>query len=159
MNTDSPIALVTGVSSGLGRAIALELARRGYGLGLVARRADRVSQLANELRSQGARAHVLPGDLRDSAFCAGIVDELVAREGRLDLLVNNAGAPTQNKSTIASDDEFDAALALNLRAPFRLAHAAHPPCGNQRAASWRLCASASARRLRARQSAMAAAPT
>ena len=120
MSREPSVALVTGVSSGLGRAIAIELGRHGATVGLVARRRDRVEALANELRGLGARAHVLAGDLRDSAFAARVVDDFVAQTDRLDLLVNNAGAPTPSNAEVASDEDFDAAMAeyLAWRAPF-----------------------------------------
>ena len=144
---EAKVALVTGVSSGLGRAIAKALAADGYVVGLVARRAARVQALADELTRQGSASHSLIGDLRDSAFSARVVDELVRRAGRLDLLVNNAGAPTAANEEVATDSEFDAALALNLRAPYRLAYSAFPHLANSRGSVVNISSAAVARNI------------
>lgn len=83
---------------------------------------DSLEALARELRD----AVVFAGDLRDSAFVARIVDELVSRTGRLDLLVNNAGAPRPGSSAIASDRELTAKFELNVFAAYQLALHALP---------------------------------
>ncbi|MFZ5722334.1 MAG: SDR family NAD(P)-dependent oxidoreductase [Pseudomonadota bacterium] len=90
-------ALVTGASSGIGRDIARELAARGYHLVLVARRRDRLAELANELRQQyGIECEVLDADLADRARLNGLMARVVswvtARRLTLTLLVNNAGS-------------------------------------------------------------------
>lgn len=130
MTHEIKVAFVTGASSGLGRAIARKLASEGWSVGLVARRRERLQVLAGEIERGGSRAYVLAGDLRDGAFAAGAVSDLVAQAGRLDLLVNNAGAPTrmnaQGPAGDVSDDEFDAAFALNVRSAYRLSHEALP---------------------------------
>lgn len=87
-------ALVTGASSGIGAEMARELARRGHGLVLVARRAERLQELAEELADRGVRIEVLPTDLADGSERAGLpqrVDELGLE---VDVLVNNAGLST-----------------------------------------------------------------
>ena len=85
-------ALVTGASSGIGREIARALAARGHGVTLVARRADRLEELATELRDKhGIRAEVVPADLADQEACDGIVKEIEERGLTVDVLVNNAG--------------------------------------------------------------------
>jgi uncharacterized protein len=88
----STIALVTGASSGIGREMARALAARGHGVALVARRAERLEELAAELRSQhGVRTEVLPADLSDRSAVDGVVSELDGRGGEVSVLVNNAG--------------------------------------------------------------------
>jgi short-subunit dehydrogenase len=85
-------ALVTGASSGIGREFARQLAERGYGVTLVARRADRLEELAEELRSQhGVRVEVIPTDLTDQVATDRLIDEIAARGLNVEILVNNAG--------------------------------------------------------------------
>jgi short-subunit dehydrogenase len=88
-------AVVTGASSGIGAEIARQLAGRGLGVTLVARRAERLRALATELHdAHGIRAETIPADLTDAAARADIVDELTARGLGVDVLVNNAGLST-----------------------------------------------------------------
>jgi uncharacterized protein len=81
-------AIVTGASSGIGEAIAVELARRGHKLVLVARRADRLHAIAEKL---GPQAHVLPADLSSRADRAALPGRVAALGLSLDILINNAG--------------------------------------------------------------------
>ncbi len=86
---------MTGASSGIGVEVARELARRGYGVTLVARRADRLESLAGELRAgTGIRAEVLPADLTDGDARASIPTAVAERGLTVDVLVNNAGFST-----------------------------------------------------------------
>jgi short-subunit dehydrogenase len=87
-------ALVTGASSGIGTEIARELARRGHGLTLVARSADKLEDLAAELRGAGVRAEVLPTDLSDRGARAELLDRVSELGLTPDVLVNNAGFST-----------------------------------------------------------------
>src|SRR5689334_10171655 len=97
MPSEPKVVLLTGASAGLGAAMARELARRGDHLALTARRADRLRQLADELTADaGARGCpiqvlILPAALDDPATPERLVAETVARFGRLDALINNAG--------------------------------------------------------------------
>lgn len=94
--TPSPTstALVTGASSGIGADIARELARRGHGLVLVARRRERLEELRDELAGEDVRIEVIPADLSQRADRALIVDEVAAAGLEVDILVNNAGLST-----------------------------------------------------------------
>jgi short-subunit dehydrogenase len=88
----SSVALVTGASSGIGREIALQLAARGHGVALVARRAPLLEELAEEVRrDHGVRAEVLACDLSDQDACDGLIERLDALGLDVDVLVNNAG--------------------------------------------------------------------
>ena len=84
-------ALVTGASSGIGRSLALRLAREGAELGLVARRADELERVAAEIRAAGGRACVLPCDVEEPTQVANTAAAAVDALGGVDLLVNNAG--------------------------------------------------------------------
>jgi uncharacterized protein len=93
--TDARTALVTGASAGIGAEIARELARRGHGVTLVARRRDRLEELADELGDEhGVRAEVLPCDLTDPDARAGLPGRVEALGLHVGVLVNNAGFGT-----------------------------------------------------------------
>jgi short-subunit dehydrogenase len=100
--SDRTTAVVTGASSGIGAAIARELARRGHGVTLVARSVDRLEALARELGAGGTTAHVLATDLADRSARAGLLDRIGALGLVPDLLVNNAGVSTLG--AVASSD-------------------------------------------------------
>jgi NAD(P)-dependent dehydrogenase (short-subunit alcohol dehydrogenase family) len=85
-------ALVTGASKGIGRAIALELARAGYGLGINCFRHEaEAEEVARKVAAEGRRALVLPADVGEKAQIDGMFDTFFQEFGRIDLLVNNAG--------------------------------------------------------------------
>ncbi len=93
-NGIQPVAIVTGASEGIGRALALELARTGDYPRLVisARNGDRLNSLADELRAHGADVLAVPTDVTQAPQCAGLIEQTLARFGRIDTLFNNAGA-------------------------------------------------------------------
>ena len=108
------VAVVTGASSGIGRALALNLARQGARVVLAARRADLLEQAADECRQAGGEALAVPTDVSDELQCKAMVEKAVARFGGVDLLVNNAGltviAPLQDYPNL---DLFKHTLAVN----------------------------------------------
>jgi len=95
-------AVVTGASSGIGAEIARELVRRGHGVTLVARRGDKLAELAAEVRGSGIRAEVLTADLSDRGARAGLYEQVTALGLVPDILVNNAGLSTLGP--VASSD-------------------------------------------------------
>jgi short-subunit dehydrogenase len=119
-------ALVTGASSGIGLAFAQRLAKEGYRLILVARRADRLEALAKEFGEKfGAGFEVFPADLiRPEELLA--VEERIAGEPSLDLVVNNAGFGTAGRFAELDPDAEESEIRLNVVAVVRLARAALP---------------------------------
>lgn len=99
------VVLITGASSGIGQAMALELARRGARLGLLARRADLLEEIAGEVGAAGGRALALPADVRDAEAVRRSAEHLRAEFGPVDVLVANAGvgATTDAKELRAED--------------------------------------------------------
>ena len=91
MTTARPIALVTGASQGIGRAVALGLLQDGFRVVLAARRAEPLEALAEEARQQGGEALAVPCDVTDAASVEALFARIRATYGRLDLLFNNAG--------------------------------------------------------------------
>lgn len=121
--TVRPVALVTGASAGLGREFAVQLARRGYDLVLVARDADRLHALASELRdSHGTNAEVLRADLTRDDDVSTVVHRIDSAP--IDLLVNNAGFGTRGSIASASRAGQEAMLRVHVLAAHRLAQAA-----------------------------------
>jgi uncharacterized protein len=120
------VALITGASSGIGAAFARQLAAQGYNLILVARRADRLVQLARELDGgSGVQVEVLPADLVLDADLAK-VESRIAGENNLVLLVNNAGFGVLGNFFQSECEPQDRMHRLHVLATLRLTHAALP---------------------------------
>jgi NAD(P)-dependent dehydrogenase (short-subunit alcohol dehydrogenase family) len=92
---DNPVILITGALTGIGRAAAVAFAKRGAKVVVSGRRDEAGNALAEELRSLGAEAEFVNADVRNDAEVRALVDETVARFGRLDVAVNNAGTEGQ----------------------------------------------------------------
>ena len=123
-NTARPVALITGASAGIGAAYARRLAAQGHDLILVARRADRLKELASELaHHHGVGAEPLPADLINDADIK-TVEERIASEGPLEFLLNNAGFGIGGRFYEASLDRQDSMHRLHVLATLRLTHAA-----------------------------------
>jgi hypothetical protein len=124
MNESKPLAVVTGASSGIGAAFARELAAEGYDLVLVARRKNRLRELATELEnSHSITAEVLAADLTNDAELR-LVEERIARADNLEFLVNNAGFGTLGRFFEAALGGQDKMHRLHVVATVRLTHAA-----------------------------------
>jgi len=105
MDWSNKVVLITGASSGIGRGLALELARRGAKLGLVARRRELLEELVSEIGSQNQPdVLLLPADVQDQQSMRAAAERLLAAFGRIDVLIANAGIGVTNSAA-----EFDAA--------------------------------------------------
>jgi 3-oxoacyl-[acyl-carrier protein] reductase len=119
-------ALVTGAGRGIGRAIAIALAREGARLTVVSRTASELDSLVSELESLGARGIAFAGDLRSRSACDAAVAAAVSNFGGLQLLVNNAGVGQFATVEETDDQTWDDVIGTNLTAVFRLTRTAIP---------------------------------
>jgi len=119
-------ALVTGASSGLGRATALALAQAGTDVALVARSAEELERAKEGVLKTGRRALTLPTDLAQEAETSATIERTVEEFGRIDVLVNAAGTDVPGTVEELAVEGWDRTLAVNLRAPFLLSKAAFP---------------------------------
>jgi NAD(P)-dependent dehydrogenase (short-subunit alcohol dehydrogenase family) len=118
------VALVTGSSSGIGRASAIELAAWGATVVVHSRSEERARPVVDEIEAAGGRAVAIAADLASPANAGELVDRAVQRCGRIDILVNNAGHVPIAPSEDLPLEAWDAALALLLTAPFAAAQSA-----------------------------------
>jgi NAD(P)-dependent dehydrogenase (short-subunit alcohol dehydrogenase family) len=112
------VALVTGGNKGIGKGIARGLAAEGASLVLTARGAAELQKTAGEFAAQGTTVLALPADMTDEKQVQEVLRQTVERFGRLDLLVNNAGAFDGGPIDELSVEAWDKVMAINLRAPF-----------------------------------------
>jgi short-subunit dehydrogenase len=127
-------ALVTGGGSGIGRAVALALARRGARVALVGRRLEPLEAVAHEIATLGGHAVVCRADLTQAAERTGLRERIYARIGPIDLLVNNAGVLASGELGTLTPAEIEAAVALNLAAPIVLTRQFLPDLAARRGA-------------------------
>lgn len=122
------IAIVTGANRGIGRAIAAGLAERGLTVLLAARDTSSAQPVADGLRAAGRRAEPVPLDVTDQRSVDALRDRVASTYGRLDVLVNNAGAFYDQDQLPATEDlaTVEGALAVNLVGPWRLCQAFLP---------------------------------
>lgn len=121
------VALVTGASRGIGRAIALELARLGYAVAVnYATRREAAEQVVAEIAQTGGQAQAMSADIGQRADRQRLVDETLAAFGRLDVLVNNAGITSVGRHDLlqATEESWDQVFNTNLKGPFFLSQLA-----------------------------------
>jgi NAD(P)-dependent dehydrogenase (short-subunit alcohol dehydrogenase family) len=123
-------ALITGGGTGMGRAIALAFSREGARVTVAGRRVEKLREVVSEIEKQGGQALAVSCDVTQSKDAERAVQESVARFGRLDVLVNNAGA--LHVSTVESipEEDWDRIMLVNLKGPFLMSRAALPALRN-----------------------------
>ena len=129
---NAKVVAITGASSGIGEATALELAARGATVVLGARRIDRLNELAERIHQSGGRAEVLPMDVTRRADLTRLVATAVEKFGRLDVLVSNAGIARTGPMTDLDVENWDAMIDVNLRGVLHGIAAALPVFRSQR---------------------------
>jgi short-subunit dehydrogenase len=119
-------ALVTGASSGIGRALAVELARHGADLVLMARREERLAEVARQVAALSRRAAIVVGDVTNEGARHRALDAVRSELGGLDVLVNNAGVAAHGRFAEASPERIRPIMEVNFFAPVELIREAIP---------------------------------
>ena len=117
MRVDGTVAVVTGASSGLGAEMARQLARSGWKVGLIARRAVELGQVAAEIRRDGGSATVAPADATDAEATSAAIRRVVRQLGPVDLLIANAGVGLDLTARDFSAERFARMVHVNLIGP------------------------------------------
>lgn len=134
MTFEGKVALITGGSRGIGRAVALELARQGADVAInYARNIESATQVVAEIESLGRRAVALPADVGDYDQATTLVEATVNALGRLDILVNNAGIVRDTLLLRMQEADWDEVLRVNLKGAFNTGKAAARLMARQRA--------------------------
>jgi NAD(P)-dependent dehydrogenase (short-subunit alcohol dehydrogenase family) len=120
------IAIVTGASSGIGRATAVALGASGARVVVVGRESPALEDVRSEIAHENGESLAVVADLVSEQAASDIVSATVARFGAIDVMVNAAGAIAMGTTDGTSDEVWDGLMALNVRAPFRLMRAAFP---------------------------------
>jgi 3-oxoacyl-[acyl-carrier protein] reductase len=121
------VAIVTGASRGIGKAIALRLAKDGRHVVLMSRSQGPLEEVAAEIAASGGKASVMTCDVGDGAQLAKAVEGAAEQHGRLDILVNNAGITKDNLMLRMSDEEWGSVISTNLTSAFVASKAAMRP--------------------------------
>lgn len=133
MELKGKAALVTGGSRGIGRAVCLELARRGACVAVnYAGNAAAAEETVESCKAMGVDAFSVQADVADAAACDAMVKEVLSRFGRLDILVNNAGITRDGLMPMLKDADWDAVLDANLKGAFHCMRAAYWPMMKQK---------------------------
>ena len=126
------VAVVTGASRGIGKAISLAMAEAGAKVALISRGGEALEVAAEEIRQNGGEASAHPGDITDKEKIAGTIQEIANQYGSLDILVNNAGTTRDNLVLRMSDEEWNAPIDTNLSGSYNCIKAVIRPMIKQR---------------------------
>jgi 3-oxoacyl-[acyl-carrier protein] reductase len=125
--TPKRVAIVTGASRGIGKAIALRLAKDGRHVVLISRTEGPLNDVKAAIEANGGSASVLAVDISDAKAFAAAIEKAAEQHGRLDILVNNAGITKDGLILRMSDEDWDAVVDTNLKSAFVAARAAARP--------------------------------
>lgn len=126
MHLDDKVALITGGTSGIGRATATLFAREGAAVAITGRNEERGREVVAEIERGGGRAVFVSADVRLAEDCRRAVEETVAAFGRLDVLFNNAGVFVANDAIDCSEEEWDLQVDVSLKGTFLMSKYALP---------------------------------
>lgn len=120
------VALITGASSGIGRAAAIKFASEGARVAIVARHADKLNEVTAEIRAQGGKCKTIVADVTKETDIERVVDETIAAFGGIDVLVNAAGIIANGTIENTRLEDWDYMFRVNVRGPFYLIQCAMP---------------------------------
>ncbi len=133
LSLEGKIAVVTGASRGIGRAIALELARRGAAVVVnYNRAAEKAEEVVEAIRNAGGQAEAFQANVADFQQAKALIDFAVKTFGGIHILVNNAGITRDNLIMLMKEDDWDAVIATNLKGTFNCSKAAVRPMMRKR---------------------------
>lgn len=126
MRLEGKVALITGGTSGIGRATAVMFAMEGAAVAFTGRNAERGGEVAREIEAGGGRALFIPADVRLAEDCRRSVNETLDAFNRLDVLFNNAGNYVPNDALACSEEEWDSQVDTSLKGTFLMSRFALP---------------------------------
>ena len=119
--------VITGASSGIGEALAIEAANRGARVAIVARRADRLADVLQRCQQSSPESTMVVADLADLDAIDGLASQLIASlDGRVDVLINNAGVPKRKRTDQMTSEDVEGVMTINYFSPVRLTLAMLP---------------------------------
>lgn len=119
--------VITGASSGIGEALAIEAANRGARVAIVARRADRLADVLERCQQSSPESTMVVADLADLDAIDGLASQLIASlDGRVDVLINNAGVPKRKRTDQMTSEDVEGVMSINYFSPVRLTLAMLP---------------------------------
>jgi len=130
--TDQKIAVITGASEGIGRAISLSLIRENYRVVLVSRSQEKLEKALVEAGEQAQNARVYSADVTESVQVNQLVDEVIQQEGKIDVLLNNVGQGVRRELIDTTDEEWEFLVKLNLSSAFYMCRAVLPQMRKQK---------------------------
>lgn len=128
-------ALITGAGTGIGKAIALELASKGCDVAICGRRIEPLAETAAEIEALGRKALYASVDVSSNEAVTSFVTDVIAKFGKIDILINNAGVTRDNLLMRMSEEEWDSVIDTNLKGAFLFSKAVSRPMMKQRAGS------------------------
>lgn len=128
-------ALITGAGTGIGKAIALELASKGCDVAICGRRIGPLAETAAEIEALGRKALYASVDVSSNEAVTSFVTDVIAKLGKIDILINNAGVTRDNLLMRMSEEEWDSVIDTNLKGAFLFSKAVSRPMMKQRAGS------------------------
>lgn len=118
MSVQNKVVVITGGSSGMGKAAAIELVKRGAKVVINGRRENELAETAKEIDPTGAQIGYVAGDISDPQTAERLINETLSRFGRIDTLINNAGIFIAKPFTETTEDEFESVLSTNVKGFF-----------------------------------------